>query len=190
MIFYTLSSTYKYTQGEICMNTNWKNNFFFELAVEDLKASELNFDNKMPEGYIFIYFHQYLVRFYLDDCFFEEKNKKFIIITSSMMKPLALFYFQRFSNIYSIMDATDSLHNIISRVREIHQNKKRRLFCKINVTALTWIEFKILSMRLSGNRTSYIATSLNIPIKKIYWHDKVLTKKIGVRKLYQLILSY
>lgn len=33
------------------MNTNWKNNFF-ELAVEDLKASEINFDNEMPEDYI------------------------------------------------------------------------------------------------------------------------------------------
>nr|WP_279079773.1 hypothetical protein [Hafnia alvei] len=171
------------------MNVNWKNNVFFELAVENLKVSALNFDDKEFEDYIFLYFHQYLIRFYLDECFFEGRNKKYIIITSSVMKPLALFYFQRFSNIYSIMDATDSLHNIISRVNEIHQNKTRRLFCEINATALTWCEFKILSMRLAGNRTSYISASLNIPIKKVYWHDKVLTKKIGVRKLYELIIS-
>ncbi|KKI41548.1 hypothetical protein XK86_20135 [Hafnia alvei] len=172
------------------MNLDGKlNNVFFEFAIHNLKKSELNFDNKWDEDHVFIYFHQSFIVSYLDENFFKEKNCKFILITSLQMRPLALFYFQRFSNIYAIIDATDSLCNIISRIHETSQTNTRKVFCEINSKALTWCEFRILSMRLTGNRTSYIATSLNMPIKKVYWHDKVLTKKIGVRKLYELILA-
>lgn len=59
------------------MNVNWRiNNVFFEFAVENLKTSVLNFDDEDSEGYIFVYFHQCLISFYLDESFFKEKKKQ------------------------------------------------------------------------------------------------------------------
>lgn len=167
-------------------------NRFFECAINHLKYSALSLSKEEGEKYCFIYFHDFFISGLLNRDFFENRNdKKIIIISTSRMKPLALFYLNNLTNVLAIIDASESVRLIIEKVRSIHRDiETYKEYDKDPFSnSLSGHEVKMLTMILDGNSIQYIARRLNVPIKTAYGHSHVIAKKLGVRKLHDLIIA-
>ena len=164
-------------------------NQFFECAILHLKKTIFKYNPEEGENYFFIYFHTLFIRFFLKRDFLSiQKNKKIIIISTTEMQPIALVYYRSFSNVLAIVDASESVHSIIEVVRETHREKIRFMLAESNVKALTTREFTILLMILNGSDVLSIARRLNIAKKTVYTHSYSVAKKMGVRKIHDLII--
>ena len=165
-------------------------NRFFECASNHLKASAFKFNKEVCENYFFIYFHEFFIRDYLKNNFLEKiQSKKIIIICTSKMQSLAKFYLHHFTNVLAIIDASKSVQFIINEVRDIHGDKIPCREGDNSCGELTMYEFNMLVMMLDGNSIQYIARRLNVPIKTAYGHSHVIAKKMGVRKVHDLIIA-
>ncbi|MBP1000591.1 LuxR C-terminal-related transcriptional regulator [Serratia fonticola] len=164
-------------------------NQFFECAIAQLKKTIFKYGTEEGENYCFIYFHVLFIRFFLKRDFLStQRDKKIIIISTTEMQSLALFYYQQFSNVLAIIDASESVQNIIDVVRETYREKTRRVLAESTIKALTVREFTILLMILNGSDIHSIARRLNIAIKTVYAHGYSVAKKMGVRKVHDLII--
>lgn len=164
-------------------------NQFFECAIIHLKKTIFKCNSEEGESYCFIYFHALFIRFFLKRDFLSiQRDKKIIIISTTEMQSLALFYYQHFSNVLAIIDASESVQNIIEVVRERHRKKTRFMLAENNIKALTAREFNILLLILNGSNAHSIARRLNITIKTVYAHGYTVAKKMGVRKVHDLII--
>ncbi|NXZ90138.1 hypothetical protein HZI31_22505 [Serratia fonticola] len=172
------------------MNEDRKSqNQFFECGIIHLKKAIFKYDPEEGEKYCFIYFHALFICFFLKkDFLLHQRDKKIIIISTTEMQSLALFYYQRFSNVLAIIDASESVQSIINVIREMHRKKTRHMPTESNVKSLSFREFNILLMILNGSNAHSIARRLNIAIKTVYAHGYTVAKKMGVRKIHDLII--
>lgn len=102
--------------------------------------------------------------------------------------PCGTIFFNYFSKILTIANASDSVDLLIKKINYIHQNEIRLAPKKVNAKALSITEFNILSMTLSGKKVKEIASRLNLTIKKTYAHNHNIAKKMGVRKIHDLLM--
>jgi len=165
-------------------------NRFFECAINHLKMSAFEFNKEESEIYCFIYFHRYFIRDFLEKDFFEHRRgKKIIIISTSGMKSIAVFYLQHVTNVLAIVDASESVKGIIEKVRGIHRNIELYKGYGHNPESLSVHQIKMLAMILDGKSIQHIAKHLNVPIKTAYGHSHAIAKKMGVRKVHDLIIT-
>ncbi|ELP5717685.1 LuxR C-terminal-related transcriptional regulator (plasmid) [Enterobacter asburiae] len=166
-------------------------NVFFEHGVSSLKSLINGVNQESMEKIKFVFFHTADINSLLSHRFDNnDLDKKYIIISTAVMKPIAMYFYARYTNILAVLDASESVQRIAERVTLSCLSSKREIYGKKRIRALTNREFLLLSLTMKGFDIWKIAMILNISMKKAYSCRMIVCQKMGVRKMAHLKFTF
>lgn len=171
-------------------DTSKGKNVFFELGVKEIKKMVPGFFKDNKRGLSFIYFHDVLIKKLLNQEIINKKHKRVVIVSTQRMMPLALYYYRNYWNVVAVIDATSSIQRVLQVIESYYFNTLKFTTDKDSYSDLSQYEYMILKLMLNGNDIIKVIDELNIDRKQYYNYSRMISKKMGVKRLYHLNISH
>lgn len=162
-------------------------NTYLQLGIRALLLN--TYYNLTYTGIIFVDFSKYKLKLYTNKRWIDHlkyTGLRLILVSDSSMQPLASYWKKNYQQIVAIINTTDSYAEV---ERKIKFSFLGRRDMSTHRNRLTELELKVLNLFISEYSIKGIATTLNIPTKKVYSIKRNLQHKMGGRGRLNTMIS-